>query len=108
MPALLTTASMIQCPHGGLAVLKTHNATTSAGARILVEDDIHDVMPCSFTIGTKYSPCNKIFWKNPATAVSVGGKKALTMTSLGECKSSEGVFQGFALIQNTQQKASAR
>lgn len=108
MPAILTTASKIQCPHGGAAILSTHNATTSAGARMLVEDDVHTVMPCSFTVGTQYSPCATIAWKNPSTAVSVGGKKVLLTTSLGECKNGQGAFQGFALIQQTQTKASAR
>jgi hypothetical protein len=105
--ALLTTSSQIKCPHGGTAVLKTANTTTSAGARVLVETDVHDVFGCLFTVGTKYQPCTKITWTAGAGSVTINGKRALVMSSVGLCQH-ERITQGIALIAQTQQKATGR
>ena len=49
---VLTTASTILCPHGGIAVLTTANArVTAGGAPVLLESDIHTVAGCPFEIG---------------------------------------------------------
>lgn len=105
---LLTTSSKIQCPHGGRAFLTTSNRTTSAGARILLESDVHQVVGCPFTVGSKYQPCVTIAWSAGASAVSIGGEKALVKSSIGKCKNAEGAVQGVAIVGQTQQRASAR
>ena len=103
---LLTTASKIMCPHGGTAVLKTSNSTTSASAaRVLLESDVHDVFGCSFTIASNYRPCRTIEWSAGASKVKVDNTRVLLRTSVGACKSGEGITQGIALITYTQQKA---
>ena len=57
----LTIASTILCPHGGSATLLTGNTLVFAGgASMLLESDVHPVVGCPFTIGTKYSPCIRI------------------------------------------------
>ena len=38
---ILTTASQIQCPHGGQATLITTNTNAKAGTAMLLETDIH-------------------------------------------------------------------
>ncbi len=101
---LLTTASRILCPHGGMLVLKTSNTTTSAGAKVLLESDVHEVRNCPFTIGTKYTPCKTVSWKTGGS-VTVGGKKVLVRSSIGQCKSGENVIQGIAVIATTQLRA---
>ncbi|MGN6105670.1 MAG: hypothetical protein ACTHU0_11240 [Kofleriaceae bacterium] len=107
MSAMLTTASTIQCSHGGTAVLATSNQTTSAGGRVLLESDVHQVVGCPFSTGSKYSPCVTITWSSGVQAVSIRGTKVLVTSSVGSCKSAEGVVQGVARVQ-TQQRASAR
>lgn len=107
---LLTTASTIQCPHGGQAVLFTSNARVMAdGAPVLLSSDVHPVAGCAFTLpGGKPSPCLRIEWASPAGSSEVGGAAPLVKTSVGKCLSPEGAPQGVAIIANTQIKGFSR
>jgi len=105
----LTTASTVMCPHGGQAILMTSNAkVTAGGPQVLLESDVHVVAGCPFTVGTKYQPCVKIEWSAGAAKVSVGGIAPLVQSSIGQCKSAEGVVQGVAVIVNTQAQVLAQ
>ena len=104
--AILTTASQIQCLHGGQAILLTSNTKTMAGGGpVLLETDIHPVAGCPFTIGPKYSPCIRIEWTAGASKVTVNGTPVLVQTSVGKCIGIEGAPQGIAIIASTQMKA---
>ena len=105
--ANLTTASQIQCPHGGQATLITTNVHAQAGAAMLLESDVHVVAGCPFTIGTKYSPCVRIEWSAGATKVTAGGVAVLTSSSVGKCYSPESAPQGVALVVNTQNRVTS-
>lgn len=105
----LTTASTIQCPHGGRALLLTSNTQTSAGgAPVLLESDIHPVVGCPFTIGPKYSPCIRIEWTAGASKATIQSVNVLVQSSIGKCINPEGAPQGVAIIVNTQMKAFAQ
>lgn len=105
----LTTASTIQCLHGGQAILLTANtAALAGGSPVLLESDIHLVVGCPFTVGPKYSPCVRIQWSAGSTQVTVNGTPTLVQTSIGQCINAEGAPQGVAIIANTQPKVSAR
>jgi hypothetical protein len=103
---LLTTASTIQCPHGGQATLFTSNARVMAdGAPVLLVSDVHPVTGCAFTLpGPKPSPCIRIEWASPAGKSDIGGTAPLVKSSVGKCLSAEGAPQGVAIIANTQTK----
>lgn len=103
----LTTLSSIQCPHGGRAILTTSNASTSAGAFVLLETDIHTIIGCTFYNGATYSPCLTIAWSAGASTTSVQGTAVLVKSSVGQCKNAGGVVQGMALIGSTQLPVSA-
>lgn len=103
----LTTASSIMCQHGGQAVLKTSNSVATAGAAILLESDVHDVIGCPFYNGSNYSPCLTIEWKAGANAVTVNGTKVLVKSSIGTCKNGQ-IIQGVALINSTQLPVTAQ
>jgi hypothetical protein len=103
----LTTASSVQCPHGGRAVLRTSNTTSAAGTPMLLETDVHDVFGCGFFQGSTYSPCRKIEWSAGASALTVGGTKVLVKSSVGKCKNGSGAVQGVAIIASTQTAVSA-
>ena len=106
---LLTTASTIQCPHGGRATLSTANAKVTAGAAVLLSSDVHTVAGCSFTLpGGAYSPCVRIEWASPASKCEVDGTAPLVKTSVGKCLNAAGSPQGVASIVTTQAKASAQ
>ena len=107
---ILTTASQIQCPHGGQAILTTANTKGFAeNMPALLESDIHTVAGCPFTLpGPKYSPCIRIEWSGGATRVKASGTPVLVKSSVGRCISAEGATQGTAIIVSTQMKASAQ
>lgn len=106
--AVLTVASTIQCPHGGMAILSTGNAKVKAeGAFALLESDISTVAGCPFTIGPKYSPCVRIEWSAGAVKVKAGDA-VLVASSIGLCYSPESAPQGVAIISNAQTKVTAQ
>jgi hypothetical protein len=105
---VLTVSSTIQCPHGGRALLTTGNTKMRAeGAFALLETDVHTVVGCPFTVGSKYSPCLRIEWSAGASLVQAQSA-VLVRTSVGKCFNGENVTQGVALIATTQSKVSAR
>ncbi len=104
----LTTASNIQCPHGGQLMLVTTNSKVLAGgALILLESDTHVVTGCPFTIGTKYSPCVQVKWSAGSVKTSINGTAPLVNSSIGKCYSPENALQGVAMVVNKQMKADA-
>jgi hypothetical protein len=105
---VLTTASTILCPHGGIAVLTTANArVTAGGAPVLLESDIHTVAGCPFVIALKPSPCIRIQWAAGAARAQAGAP-VLAQSSIGICFSPESAPQGVAIVVNTQPKVSAQ
>ena len=103
----LTTASSVQCPHLGRAILTTSNTVATAGAAMLLESDVHSVVGCTFYNGSNYSPCLTIEWKAGANALTVNGKKVLVKSSIGTCKNGA-LIQGIALITSTQLPVTAQ
>lgn len=105
---ILTTSSIVMCPHGGQAQLLTANTRVFAeGSPTLLETDVHPVVGCPFTIGPKYSPCIRIQWVAGSTRMNVSQTPVLVRSSVGTCFNAEGAPQGVAIIVNTQMKASA-
>ncbi len=105
---VLTIMSQVKCTHGGTAILTTANAKVMAdNAFALLESDIHAVVGCPFTVGTKYSPCVKIEWTLGATKMKSNEIKVLVRSSIGKCINPEGAPQGVAIIAMTQTKTSA-
>jgi hypothetical protein len=101
--------SQVQCAHGGFALLITKNTRVFVdGAPALLETDVHPVLGCPFTVGTKYSPCVRIEWSAGAQDVEVNGTPVLLKSSVGKCIGVEGATQGLAVIGSTQTKVTAR
>jgi hypothetical protein len=94
---VLTVASTITCQHSGMAQLTTSNTKLDvAGAKALLESDVHLVTGCPFMVGQKYSPCVRIEWSAGSQKLTVSGTAALIQTSIGKCYSAEGAVQGVA------------
>lgn len=108
MAHVLTTASTVQCPHGGQLQLVTSNTRVSAGARVLLESDVHVIAGCPFTDGSRSSPCVRVDWDAGAAQASIGGTAPLVETSVGTCKNAEGGVQGTAIVVITQRRTEAR
>jgi hypothetical protein len=107
---ILTTASTVQCPHGGTVSLTTSNAVAMIdGAPVLLLTDLHTVSGCPFQIpigtGTKPQPCVTVRWLVGATQTNVNGTPVLLQSSTGLCLSAEQIPQGPPTIVSVQQKA---
>jgi hypothetical protein len=99
MPPVITTASQVQCMHGGMAVLTTTNSLLTAdGALVMLASDIPTVAGCGFVVGTVPSPCLTIEWSGEATSLKVNGTGVLIETSIGKCMSAAGAPQGVAIV----------
>lgn len=105
---ILTTSSQVKCTHGGTAILTTANTRlTVDNMPALLESDVHSVVGCPFTVGTKYSPCIRIEWSAGAAKMSSNETKVLVRSSIGKCYNAEGAPQGVAIISSTQTKTTA-
>ncbi len=106
MIPILTTLSTLQCSHGGRVILFTSNASAQVeGGYILLVSDIHSVVGCPFTVGTKYQPCVTVRWMVGASQTRINGIAALLQTSVGLCYSAEQIPQGPPVVLSTQQTA---
>jgi hypothetical protein len=105
---LLTVGSAIMCPHGGQAQLTTTNAAVDGpDGHLLLDSDVHPIVGCPFTVGSKYSPCVRISWSAGASKLTVAGTSPLIETSAGTCIGAEGAIQGAATVVLTQSRDSA-
>ena len=104
MIPILTTASIVMCPHGGMAQLITSNTEALIeGAPALLMTDVHPIVGCPFT-PVAYSPCVLIRWVTAATQTSVHQVPVLLQTSVGLCLNAAQVPQGTALVVQVQQQ----
>jgi hypothetical protein len=107
MPGLLTVASVMMCPHGGIVQAISSNAQTSAaGAFVLRASDTFVVVGCPFVIGVVPSPCVTVQWIVPSTESQVGGDPTLTEASVGLCCAATQAPQGPVTIASTQPRVS--
>lgn len=105
MIPILTTASTVTCPHGGMAQLFTSNTVALVdGSPVLLQTDIHPITGCPFT-PVAYSPCVTIRWVTGATQTMVNNVPVLLQTSVGICQNAAQVPQGPAIVMQVQQKA---
>lgn len=105
MIPILTTASTVQCPHGGKATLTSSNTDAKVdGAPILLLSDQHAVVGCTFAPSAP-SPCVLIRWVSGATQTKIGKTPVLLQNSVGLCENAAKAPQGTALVVQVQQKA---
>lgn len=102
MPALLTSASTMMCPHGGTVTAVPGQSKTTASSPVLRMSDTCTIAGCPFVIGTVASPCVTVQWVQACTKVQAGGDFALNEASVGLCLAATQAPQGTVLIQNTQ------
>lgn len=102
MPALLTAASTMMCPHGGTVTAIPSQTRASAGDPILLGSDTFIVAGCAFNIASVPSPCITVQWIVTATRVQAGGAFVLNESSVGFCLAATMAPQGAVLILNTQ------
>jgi len=107
MGALLTTASILMCPHGGSVTASSANTRAKAGGAAIVRaSDTFTIAGCGFSLPSGPHPCVTVQWIVSAVRNKVLGDAVLTSDSVGLCTAGDQVPQGPVTISSTQTKAS--
>ncbi|HVZ52509.1 MAG TPA: hypothetical protein VG986_11110 [Pseudolabrys sp.] len=109
MPSLLTTSSVLMCPHGGTVTASSSNTQAKAGDFIVRPSDTFTIAGCPFTLpsGTPH-PCMTVQWVKSTLRCKAGGDFALAQDSVGLCLAGDQAPQGTVLIQSTQARVSGQ
>lgn len=103
MGELVTTASVLMCPHGGTVQIITSNTRTKAGgAYVARTSDTFIVAGCSFVMGSNPHPCTTVEWSTGAARVDAMSGDVVTRDNVGLCKAANGAVQGPVNIASTQ------
>jgi hypothetical protein len=105
MPALLTVASTMMCPHGGTVAAIPSQTRATAGAPIVLGSDTFLIAGCPFNISGVPNPCISVQWLVTAVRVQAGGGFVLNEASVGLCLAATQAPQGAVLIVQTQPRA---
>jgi hypothetical protein len=82
----LTTASMLQCPHGGtVSVTSTNAQVQTADGFILRSSDVFTIAGCPFATPAGPQPCVSVQWVLTAMQSQVLADFNLTEDSVGLC-----------------------
>ena len=110
MAALLTTASSLQCPHGGTVSIVSANVRVQAGAALALASDTFTIAGCPFQIpvgaGTVPHPCMTVQWTKPNVRTTVNGTPTLAQDSVGLCLAADQVPQGPVSVAQAQPQVS--
>lgn len=105
MPALLTTASSLMCPHGGTVTATPGGPPkATADATILRVSDTFIIAGCPFATAAGPDPCTTVQWVSTAQKVKHAGDLVLTEASVGLCIGA--APQGAVIVAATQAKVS--
>jgi hypothetical protein len=101
---IVTTAALIQCPHGGLvSVVSTSVRVRAAGQPLALADDTFPVAGCPFLLPPPVpNPCVLARWVVPAARVRVLGRPVVLQTSTGLGVDAKQVPQGPVRVVVTQ------
>ena len=91
---VLTTATSLQCPHGGTVKVVSSNTRTKAGAHVLRSTDTFTIAGCTFAPGGTASPCVTVRWTVSDSRVTVLGAPTLSEASVGLCSNAAQAPQG--------------
>lgn len=100
----ITTASSLQCPHGGsVQITSTNTRSNAVQAPLALATDTFMVTGCPFTLpGPVPSPCVTVMWMVPDVRVRVNGVPTLSRSDVGMCIGVFGLPQGPVIVASTQ------
>jgi hypothetical protein len=105
---LLTSASNLMCPHGGMVVaVPSSGRVTAGGAPLVLATDTFVVAGCAFAPVVPH-PCVLVQWQLPAQRSLSGSVATLTEASVGFCTAADGAMQGPVLVVATQPRATSQ
>lgn len=106
MAGLLTTASTLTCPHGGMVSAIPSSTITAGGNPIVLATDTFTIAGCAFAPVVPH-PCVLVQWQLPTQRSTGQSTPTLTESSVGFCMAADGAIQGSVLVQATQQSAAS-
>ncbi len=106
MPPLLTTASVLMCPHGGTVTASPGASKATADAVLVRKGDSFSIAGCPFVIASAPHPCVSVNWIVAASRVKHAGDFVLTAGSVGLCIAGDQAPQGSVIVSSTQAKVS--
>jgi|SRR5579863_10333599 len=107
MAGLLTTSSVMMCPHGGtVSAISSNTSVMAGGDPILRASDTFLIAGCPFVIGIVPHPCMQVQWVQPDTMSQVESDFTLSETSVGLCQAADMAVQGTVLVVFTQPQVS--
>jgi hypothetical protein len=104
MSALLTTASTLQCPHGGTVSIVSGNSKVSATTALALASDTFTISGCTFQISGAPHPCTTVQWVVTNIKTKANSTATLSQASSGLCLAADQVPQGPVSIVNAQPK----
>jgi hypothetical protein len=109
MSSLLTTSSVLMCPHGGSVTATSSNTHAEAGDFLVRPSDTFTIAGCAFTLPSgNPHPCMTVQWVKSALRCKAGGGFMLSQDSTGLCLAADQVPHGTVLIHSTQTRASGQ
>src|SRR5215212_973427 len=108
MSALLTTSSVLMCPHGGTVTATSSNTRAKAGDFLVRMSDTFTIAGCSFSTPGGPHPCVRVQWVKATMRCKAIGDLVLSQDSVGLCLAADQALQGTVLIQSTQMRASGQ
>jgi len=107
MSGMLTTASVMMCPHGGtVQAIPSSTAVQFGGAPVVTAADTFMIAGCPFVIALLPSPCLTVQWIQPAMQSQLSSNPTLTEASVGLCLAATQAPQGPVIIASTQPQVS--
>lgn len=103
MPGLLTTSSIMMCPHGGQVMVTSTNTKVKAGGDFVVRSsDVFTIAGCPFNIAGAPHPCVQLQWVATNMRSKIMSDFSLSESSVGLCLAPDMTPQGTVLINFTQ------
>jgi hypothetical protein len=107
MGKAITTASQLQCPHGGQVTVAS-SSQAKIDAAIATVADTFTIAGCAFQLpGPMPSPCMRVQWIVPDLVVKCGGNATVSGSSVGLCMAATGAPQGPVSVVQTQEKVTS-
>ena len=105
MPALLTTATIMKCPHQATVMVTCGNTRVSFDGDFALRDtDTFTIADCKFETPVGPHPCRTVTWSSPAERSTVLGDSTLTESSVGYCIAADKAVQGTVEISGVQDR----
>jgi hypothetical protein len=107
--ALLTTASVMMCPHGGTVTASSSNTRVNAGGSpVLRSTDTFVIVGCPFVLVASPHPCASVQWMTQDLRSQVLSNPTLSEASVGLCLAADQAPQGTVLVMSTQEQVSGQ